>query len=612
MDIKIGKSVLIKLLLVCVLVPFLIEASPRITLRALTTQRTALEQSYVGLPFMLEVTVEDAPNITNQPTIDGLEKLTIVSTSKEIAMSIGNRSVHERKVYLYVVSCPHEGNLTLGPARLETPQGVLQSNILNLMVSPYEQQVHQAKLPLVYAEIAIDDQTAVVGQKIRCSARFASADSAVELQHVTALNVPQALVISNGNHKTFSEKKADMTYKIHEWQIELYFKEPGTFTIPPLTAHYNRHIGPIMPAGFFGQLTNFLGATTQEQQAYSNSIPITIEPLPAYAEPISAVGDFKEVTLSVNQTTVSQGEAFVVTLAISGSGNFEYMAAPRLKLPNAYTYYDSKATLEGTDPQQVKRYEYIVQALQAGTWELPAQEFTYFDVATRSYKTLMTTPLTITVNASALGSRLNSESKWHAQPGEADQEETQKQFDKSSPAAILEHIHPSPLWSLRMSFKFFIILVIVPLLMMFAQSSVAMWSQYQRKHGYPWRRRRGLRMARSLLKQAERERNAQHIYAAFKHVSTLTLDSTRDNTRKNTHELLEFSDGITQYLREQQCSVEFCREWEAFWYKLLSHIFAQSPVESLDSLIREARIWINHFEQLMRVMYQERQVVRKL
>ena len=69
-------------------------------------------------------------------------------------------------------------------------------------------------------------------------------------------------------------------------------------------------------------------------------------------------------------------------------------------MPSDMKWYDSKQYIRdtpGVSGLPVKCFEYIVQGLKRGVWEIPAQHFTYFDVTQAKYKTLTTEPLKITI-----------------------------------------------------------------------------------------------------------------------------------------------------------------------------------------------------------------------
>ena len=47
-------------------------------------------------------------------------------------------------------------------------------------------------------------------------------------------------------------------------------------------------------------------------------------------------------------------------------------------------------------------FEYVVQCLQQGTWQIPSQRFTYFDSKSRSVKTIKSSPITVVIEPSGM------------------------------------------------------------------------------------------------------------------------------------------------------------------------------------------------------------------
>ncbi len=65
-------------------------------------------------------------------------------------------------------------------------------------------------------------------------------------------------------------------------------------------------------------------------------------------------------------------------------------------------YYESKHYIVSSENRNIvpkKRFEYIVQGMRAGKWQIPPQEFVIFDVEKEAYKTFKTKPLTVTITS---------------------------------------------------------------------------------------------------------------------------------------------------------------------------------------------------------------------
>lgn len=105
------------------------------------------------------------------------------------------------------------------------------------------------------------------------------------------------------------------------------------------------------------------------------------------------VGEFS-ISSSINSTNVKTNDAVTVKLVISGTGNLKLISTPEVKFPEDFEVYDPKVdnkfrlTSAGLSGSQV--IEYLAIPRNAGTYKIPAVEFSYFDIKSRSYKTLIT------------------------------------------------------------------------------------------------------------------------------------------------------------------------------------------------------------------------------
>ena len=132
-------------------------------------------------------------------------------------------------------------------------------------------------------------------------------------------------------------------------------------------------------------------------------VKVTVKPLPVDNRPISysgAVGKFS-MTASVDKQTLSTDDALTLKVVISGQGNVNLLNAPKVDIPSGFEKYDPKVTdnieknsnpLSGT-----RQFEFVLMPLEAGNQTIPAVEFSYFDPAANSYKTIRSQPFTLHV-----------------------------------------------------------------------------------------------------------------------------------------------------------------------------------------------------------------------
>jgi len=105
-----------------------------------------------------------------------------------------------------------------------------------------------------------------------------------------------------------------------------------------------------------------------------------------------AVGNYS-ISASINKKRLKQNEPLTIMLDITGSGNIKLIATPEIVLPAGFEQYEPKINEEINKSGLVsgrKRIEYLLVPRNEGDFEIPALEFTYFDLKKKAYVTLKT------------------------------------------------------------------------------------------------------------------------------------------------------------------------------------------------------------------------------
>ena len=131
-------------------------------------------------------------------------------------------------------------------------------------------------------------------------------------------------------------------------------------------------------------------------------LTVNVTPLPT-GKPASFAGGVGEFDLksSITTTELKANEAVTLKLEISGVGNMKLVSTPDVDFPQDFETYDPKVdnkfslTRNGLSGKKV--IEYLAIPRHAGTFTIPPVEFSYFDLKTKSYKTLTTEPYELNV-----------------------------------------------------------------------------------------------------------------------------------------------------------------------------------------------------------------------
>lgn len=178
-------------------------------------------------------------------------------------------------------------------------------------------------------------------------------------------------------------------------QFVLFPQQSGKLTIEP--ARFDASIAKATQVSdpfeaFFNGGNNYVEV---KKPLTTPTITVDVKALPE-GKPANfsgGVGEFS-ISSSINSTDVKTNDAVTVKLVISGTGNLKLVGDPEVKFPDDFEVYDPKVDnkfrLTTTGLSGSKVIEYLAIPRNAGTFKIPAVNFSYFDLKSRSYKTLTT------------------------------------------------------------------------------------------------------------------------------------------------------------------------------------------------------------------------------
>ncbi|MBI2437669.1 MAG: BatD family protein [Lentisphaerae bacterium] len=132
---------------------------------------------------------------------------------------------------------------------------------------------------------------------------------------------------------------------------------------------------------------------------------VRVIPPPEQGRPGSftgAIGSNLAAKASLDTTTCSVGDPLKLTLELTGQVRFDKMLPPKLALQtNLLTHfmvYDN--TVQTIKRDTTCQYIYTLRPTRAGAFQVPPIEVAYYDVQSRSYKTIATDPIPLAVKRS--------------------------------------------------------------------------------------------------------------------------------------------------------------------------------------------------------------------
>lgn len=228
-------------------------------------------------------------------------------------------------------------------------------------------------------------------------------------------------------------------YTVMEKQLLFHPMHEGIKKIKPFNVVYDRLVQDEAVQNFFG-MAFFGGVRTQRGSTSSNPLEITVLKIPATHQTVNGVGSFSECSLHVDKQQASPNEPLLMSIRVKGKANFDQVTFDHPELPYFCKFYNSKSSTSYDDVTQLsgaKTFEFIIQVGQAGTIELPAQKFTFFDTHKQQYSTIISKPVTLSiVQQPGSGGQQSFPSQPQLQPI-AEQEKDDKQREER----LIKDIH---------------------------------------------------------------------------------------------------------------------------------------------------------------------------
>lgn len=210
----------------------------------------------------------------------------------------------------------------------------------------------------------------------------------------------QELETEQGPFRETVGGKVYEAYNIAEYL--LYPQQNGTLRIEPseltvvvqVVLQSNRGFDPFFGGGH--EIYNL------RRKLVTPEVTVAVKDFPAGA-PASFTGAVGRYTMEAKLSTdrLEANSAATATVKISGTGNLNFLQAPKLELPTSFELYDVKSDeslrTNGSGNTGYRRFEYPFIARAEGDYTIPPIEFTYFNPETEKYVTLSSQAFTIAI-----------------------------------------------------------------------------------------------------------------------------------------------------------------------------------------------------------------------
>lgn len=273
--------------------------------------------------------------------------------------------------------------------------------------NPEPQQTPQLPKNLgegVHVVAHINKKSAYINEPITVEYRlYVSHYNAVN--HIQLLNMPKFTNFWNHVIENTQQQVLEGIYKGKEYRYIVLQKgvllpqKDGDLTIDPMELEMLVET-PTGRYDIFGR-----PEMKRELKKYSSGThTIKVRPLPIDNQPESFLGAVGSFTLDkqVNKTQVKANEALELTITVKGKGNLQLIDIPKPIAPVALEVYepqiiDKISNNLSVGMQGSRTYKYTIVPQYKGKYTIEPIEFSYFDIESKTYKTLTTEPTVIDV-----------------------------------------------------------------------------------------------------------------------------------------------------------------------------------------------------------------------
>ena len=385
----------------------------------------------VGDQFRLSYTVTTQKvKDFRAPSIKGFDVLMGPSRSEQSSTQIVNGSVSSTSsiTFTYILMANTAGEFTVPGASIVADGNQMISNSVKIKVLPQDQNHNSSRRNNDNSSsIQPSSNASVSNQDLFITATASKTNVYEQEAFVLTYKIytrESNLQLNNAklpDFKGFHSQEIEMTtnarwtpehYKGRNYyttvyrQFVLFPQQSGKLFIEP--AQFQMTVNkPVQSADPFDAFFNGGNNVIEIKKPITTpKIAINVNPLPA-GKPtnfLGGVGEFN-ISSSINSKELKTNDAITIKLVISGTGNLKLISNPEIKFPDDFEVYDPKVdnqvrlTKEGLTGNKV--IEYLAIPRHAGTYKIPGVSFSYFDIRSKSYKTLNTEDYVINVEKGA-------------------------------------------------------------------------------------------------------------------------------------------------------------------------------------------------------------------
>lgn len=346
------------------------------------------------------------------PSIKGFEVLMGPSRSTQSSVQIinGKTTSTQSITFTYILMAKTEGEYTIPGATITADGNQMVSNSVKIKVLPADKSSQGGQQRGRTGSATISGNDLFITGTINKTTVYEQEAILLTYKIYTQVDLRGFDNVKLPDFKGFHSQEVELPanrrwglehYKGRNYQTTifrqfvLFPQQSGKLTID--AARFDASIAvatQVDPFDFDSFFNGGGGSYMVKKSLFTPKLTIDVKALPDKPADFSGgVGDLN-ISSSINSTSVKTNDAVTVKLVISGTGNLKLLSNPEVKFPEDFEIYDPKSennfrlTSDGLSGNKV--IEYLAIPRNPGDYKIPPVSFTYFDVKSKSYKTLTT------------------------------------------------------------------------------------------------------------------------------------------------------------------------------------------------------------------------------
>ncbi len=523
----------------------LLKAETEVKLRLIGTENVrdvksgkVMPTAYVGENFKIEAVVSGGGRNIGDIQINGLDRLNVTGRNQSTSISVINSSFSSENTFIYDVVSNEEGDFELGPATVEQNGKTIESvpRKLNFKVIQKKDgtvvrggksrtQNAQDNEYEVFCKLEIDKEKVFVGEPVLLKVNIYNRGKILQFG-LEPPKFPGFLTKEIPEVLKRTEQINNKVYSVLEKRFHLLPLEEGVKQISPVNVDFNipvvrkRKNPGFLGKSFFDDdfFAGFMGQTVETKRANSNSLQIKVDPLPEHKGFVDGVGKFDTFKLDVDKKDAIINEPILLSVEVAGKGNLDQVVAPRLKFPENFKTYESKTDLkEDLNKDYIggkKRFEFVLQVGKVGECKIPEQQFTYFDVDSKTYKTLKSAPINLMINQPPEGqgaqtfAPFSQDDDKPSEPEKVSYKQDIHFIEEDISSITKKERKTVPIW-------LFLILILMPFLYYFKNKFVPLGIWFSNKFLHRYKARKSLSKFKKDLDIIIKKENLSELYPFF-------------------------------------------------------------------------------------------------